>query len=134
MLIRFGKLVYRGSEYEFSSKGFYNSCNGVTNCLAIVKSVDNKLVGGFSPLPFVYHDEEEIPEGGIYAEDKTRKSFIFNISSLRSYSVKDHQKTLKYTKESRGPSFNLDLQIGENVTSNLGHSYECDSSLKIDSL
>ena len=43
MLIRLGKLVYRGSEYEFSAKGFYNCCNGMTNCMAIVKTTNGKL-------------------------------------------------------------------------------------------
>ncbi len=60
MLIRLGKLVYRGSEYEFSAKGFYNCCNGMSNCMAIVKTTNGKLIGGFSPLPLVYHDEEEL--------------------------------------------------------------------------
>ena len=68
------------------------------------------------------------------AVDKTKKSFIFNITNLKSFSVKDSSKALIYQKEQSGPSFGVDLQFGENVTSNLGHSYECDSTLKIDSL
>ena len=39
-----------------------------------------------------------------------------------------------YKKDSAGPSFGEDLQIGESVTSNIGHSYECDPSISIDSL
>ena len=59
-MIRSAKLVYRGSEYDFSPKSFYNRCNGVNNCVAIVKTSNNKVVGGFSPLPLVYHDEDQL--------------------------------------------------------------------------
>jgi len=59
-MIRSAKLIYRGSEYDFSSKSFYNRCNGISNCMAIVKTKNGKLIGGFSPLPLVYHDEEQL--------------------------------------------------------------------------
>lgn len=85
-------------------------------------------------MPLVYHDEEEIPEEGLDAADKTKKSFIFNITQLRSYSLKDVSKALKYRRDCVGPFFGLDLEIGKNVTSNLGQSYESDSTVSIDSL
>lgn len=77
--------------------------------MAIVKTTNGKLIGGFSPLPLVYHDEEELPENGLNAVDKTRKSFIFNITNLKSFSVKDSQKALIYRKGQQGPSFGPDL-------------------------
>ena len=85
-------------------------------------------------MPFVHHDEEEIPEKGLFVEDKTKRSFIFNISSLKSYSLKDRRKAMLYKKDWPGPSFGVDLDIGEVVTSNMGHSYECDPTISIDSL
>lgn len=102
--------------------------------MAIVKTTNNKLVGGFSPQPFVYHDEDLLDEKGIYAADKTKKAFIFNITALKSFSLKDFDKALWYKKDQAGPSFGVDLEIGEDVTSNIGHSYECDSNIVIDSL
>lgn len=54
LLIRNAKLVYRASENDFSSKDFFNSCNGLSNCMAIVKLENGKKVGGFSSLPFVH--------------------------------------------------------------------------------
>jgi hypothetical protein len=134
LMIRSARLIYRGSEYDFSPKSFYNCCNGVTNCMVIVKTANNKLVGGFSPLPLVYHDEEQLTEKGLYADDKTKRSFIFNISGLKSYSLKDFRKALKYKKDAPGPAFGEDLDIGETVTSNIGHSYECEAGISIDSL
>ena len=111
-MIRSAKLIYRGSEYDFSPKSFYNRCNGIINCMAIIKTSNSKLIGGFSPLPLVYHDEEQIPEKGLYVEDKTKRSFIFNISNLRSYNLKNSRKALKYIKDCAGPSFGEDLEIG----------------------
>jgi hypothetical protein len=102
--------------------------------MAIVRTANNKLLGGFTPLPLVHHDEEEINEKGLYVEDKTKRSFIFNISGMKSYSLKDSRKAIWYKQNWPGPSFGEDLDIGESVTSSVGHSYECDSSISIDSL
>lgn len=66
LLIRSAKLIYRASEYDFSPKSFYNRCNGVSNCMAIIKTNNNKLAGGFSPLPLVYHDEDHLTEKGLF--------------------------------------------------------------------
>ena len=77
--------------------------------MAIVKTTNGKLIGGFSPLPLVYHDEEELSENGLHAADKTKKSFIFNITNLKSFSVKDSSKALIYRKDQSGPSFGVDL-------------------------
>ncbi len=132
--IRSAKLIYRASEYDFSPKSFYNCCNGVTNCMALVRTANNKLIGGFCPLPLVHHDEEQLTEKGTYAEDKTKRSFIFNITNLKSYSLKDSRRAIKYRQNSAGPSFGEDLEIGESVTSSVGHSYECDATISIDSL
>jgi hypothetical protein len=43
-------------------------------------------------------------------------------------------KAIRYRREWSGPCFGVDLDINDSVTSNLGHSYDCDSSLVIDSL
>jgi hypothetical protein len=60
-----------------------------------------------------------------YEIDATKKSFIFSITSLRSYSLKDSSKAIQYKKNWPGPCFGVDLDMGESLTSNLGNSYEC---------
>jgi hypothetical protein len=77
--------------------------------MAIIRTSNNKLVGGFSPLPLVHHDEEEIEEKELYAEDKSKRSFIFNISQLKSYNLKNWKKAVLYKKNASGPSFGEDL-------------------------
>jgi len=39
-----------------------------------------------------------------------------------------------YKKGEEGPSFGCDLVIKKEISSNIGHSYECDSNIGIDSL
>jgi hypothetical protein len=58
MLIRSGKLIYRASENQFEPTSFENRCGGISNCLAVVKTVDNKVYGGFSPLPLCNYSSE----------------------------------------------------------------------------
>jgi hypothetical protein len=70
----------------------------------------------------------------LFAEDKSKRSFIFNITGLKSYSLKDSSKAIKYVKNSSGPSFGEDFVIGNGVTSSMGHSYECDKAIAVDSL
>lgn len=60
LLVRSIKLIYRGSESKFSPKDFYNRCNDAANCLVIAKTKNKRLVGGFCPKSFVYHDQDSI--------------------------------------------------------------------------
>lgn len=134
MLIRSAKLIYDAKDNDFSPDSFYNNCLGVYNCLVVVKTNNNRVFGGFCPNPLVYHDREEMGEDLIYQKDDTKKSFIFSITNLKSYSLKDSQKALIYKKDAVGPSFGVDLNIGKEVTSSIGNSYESPEGVQVDSL
>lgn len=54
MLIRHCKLIYRASDSHNNPKSYYNACNNLPNCLALVKLENNKKVGGFSSIPLVH--------------------------------------------------------------------------------
>ena len=58
MLIRSGKLIYRASENNFEPSSFENRCAGILNCLAVIKTVDNKIYGGFSPIALCNYPSE----------------------------------------------------------------------------
>ena len=89
-----------------------------------MRTEDNKVLGGFTPVPLVYDDEEEMVEGEeYYRKDVSKKSFIFSINNLRSYSLKYSERAVKYNQNSVGPSFGVDLNFGKQLTSNLGNSY-----------
>jgi hypothetical protein len=70
----------------------------------------------------------------VYEKDDSKKSFIFSINTLKSYSIKDFQKAVMYKKKSSGPCFGVDLQMGKVLTSNIGHSYESPEGVQVDSL
>ena len=53
---------------------------------------------------------------------------------MKSFSLKDSSKAIKYKKDYPGPCFGEDLDIGKLVTSNLGHSYESSEGVSVDSL
>jgi hypothetical protein len=63
--------------------------------MAIVKGKNGKVYGGYSPAPLVYHDKDEIKQN-VYQKDYTKRSFIFSINNLKSYSLKDSQRALIY--------------------------------------
>jgi hypothetical protein len=104
------------------------SCRSLRNCLVVVKCDNNKIVGGYSPLPLVVENPQN-PEG----EDKLRTSFLFSVSSIKSYSIKEN-KALEYVKGQIGPCFGPDLKIDTEVTSVLGNFYELPETVKADSL
>jgi hypothetical protein len=69
-----------------------------------------------------------------YESDKSSRSFIFNLTNLRSYSIKDNEKALIYRKEAIGPSFGVDLVFDKMVTSSMGNSYEGPDGVVVDSI
>ena len=127
-MIRSMRLAYRGSDGQFLSENFMRSCRSLRNCVALVKCENNKIVGGYSPIPFVT-DGTALDA----VEDKNKSSFIFNLSSIKSYSMRDIH-ALEYSKESVGPHFGPDLRIDQDVTSMLGEFYQLPEGVKAESL
>eukprot|EP01084_Bolivina_argentea_P297093 511760_1 len=44
------KLLYRGSEHGFTSKGFYDKCDMQPNTICIIKTTVNNVFGGFTSI------------------------------------------------------------------------------------
>jgi hypothetical protein len=47
-----------------------------------------------------------------YETDTTKKSFIFSLTNLKSYSLKDSSRAIQYKKDWPGPCFGVDLDMG----------------------
>jgi hypothetical protein len=58
MLIRHSHMLYRASESHFSPKDYFNACNNLPNCMAVVKLENGRKVGGFSSIPLVHPSGE----------------------------------------------------------------------------
>ena len=70
-----------------------------------------------------------------YVEDRSKRSFVFSLTNLASYDLKNSYKAIGYKKNVIGPIFgqDLDLSKGE-AESNLGNSYQCPEGVSVDSM
>lgn len=127
-MIRTMRFVYRASDNSFSSEAFTKGCRSLRNCIVLVKGENNKIVGGYSPLPLIV----ENPQSPDPAEDKLKTSFLFSVSGIKSFSIKD-TKALEYIKGGIGPCFGPDLKVDSEVTSVLGNFYQLPDTIKPDS-
>ena len=83
----------------------------------------------------MHHDLDSLSSEKVnYEQDPTKRSFIFTLNHIRSYSIKDSDKALIYRKESVGPSFGTDLVFDKMVTSSMGNSYEGPEGVAVDSI
>lgn len=46
------KLLYRASENDFSVKRFHQNCDNETDTIVFVQTEFNKIIGGFTPVPW----------------------------------------------------------------------------------
>lgn len=71
----------------------------------------------------------------IYEEDRTKRSFVFSLSNLASFELKDSSKAIAFKKNATGPIFGLDLNLSSRrAESNLGNSYQPAQGVPVDSL
>jgi len=119
------RLLYRASRDGFDPNVFHTKCDDYKATLTIVKSTSGNIFGGFS-------DQSWKPTNNY---KKSNNCWLFSIDHKELYPVKNNIQAT-YTNFSYGPTFGggHDLYIylaagGSGCYSNLGHSYECDSSL-----
>ena len=78
------KLLFRGSEHNFSAAQFHKHCDGIENTLVIIKTEFDKVIGGSTPDKWHSQNKD--------VNDVTGKMFLFSLTLLEKY---------KYTKEKR---------------------------------
>ena len=115
LLIRSAKLIYRATDEGFSEKKYYNSCNNQLNTLTLIKLANDRKAGGFTPVPLVNYDEDNnVPANEIkYVEDRSKRSFVFSLTNLASYDLKNSYKAIGYKKNVMGPIFGEDLDLSK---------------------
>lgn len=70
-----------------------------------------------------------------YEEDKTKRSFIFSLTTIQSFELKDSTKAIAFKKNACGPIFGPDLNLSTTrADSNLGNSYQPAQGISVDSL
>ena len=67
------RLLYRASENDFFASKFHEKCDGIENTLTIVLTQHDKVIGGFTSLPW--------RSEGDWFEDREGTTFLFSLSS-----------------------------------------------------
>ena len=106
------------------------------NCLVLASLNNDRIVGGFSPISLVHHEEDELNgEDIVFENDPTGRSFIFSLTNFQSFELRNPSKAIGYRKGSKGPIFGVDLDLSkEEAESSIGYSYKCLEGIPCDSL
>lgn len=114
-------LLYRASDANFSIKSFHSKCDELTNPLVILIQLnDGSIVGGFTTRN---------TSGKDFKEDYN--AFLFNLSNLTKYSVKDRKKAIYVDGQLMIMFGNNDLLIkGRFMLSKFPESYGFRSDIK----
>lgn len=105
------KLLYRASENDFLVSKFHEKCNGAPNTLTLLLTESDKVIGGFTPLPWR-------SGGGEWYEDPSESTFLFSLSSGERYPLLNKDKAI-WCSHAFGPSFGQpDLEIADRAQAN----------------
>ena len=97
------------------SKDFHNYCDNRGPTLTIIKTTNNKIFGGFTPLNFESY-------GGI-KYDKDDQTFIFSLNLMKKYKMINKEKDAIYCEEKYGPYFGgKDFYIESNMKKGMTYS------------
>ena len=112
------ELIFKMSENGTKSNDFHKYCDNKGPTLILIKTKNNYIFGGFTPLNW---NEEG---GGI--KDESNQTFIFSLNLMKKYDLKNRDKqAIENSKE--GPNFgNIDFKLFENMEK--GQTYADGSS------
>jgi len=103
------KLIYKATRDWFSAKNFQENCQNLQNVLVIAKTDHNKIIGGFSPLPWMIPEETQR-----YLKDLTNSTFLYSVNNKEKYLIKKNCDAICVTKN-HGPIYGRnDLEILDN--------------------
>jgi hypothetical protein len=126
-------LLYRGSRDGFQSSNFHGKCDGRSNTVTIILTVNDGIIGGFTPIAW--------NSRGNYETDHSGKSFVFTLKNARhspprKFALSRLTQAI-FCHSGSGPTFGSGHDIfianecnatSENYT-NFGHSYVNDTGI-----
>lgn len=94
------ELLYRASEHNFSGPKYRELCHGKGNTLVLIKTATNKIIGGFTPVPW------DMNAQGVQLGDPSSKSFIFSVTEKDKFELLESKKNLAVWHSNQcGPCF-----------------------------
>jgi hypothetical protein len=94
--IRFEKIFIMNKNGN-SSKDFHKYCDNNGPTLTLIKTINNKIFGGFTPLNWDISGVDKI--------DENNQTFIFSLSSMKKYDMINKDKSAICCNREYGPSF-----------------------------
>ena len=94
--IRFEKIFIMNKNGS-SSKDFHKYCDNNGPSLTLIKTINNKIFGGFTPLNWDISGVDKI--------DENNQTFIFSLSSMKKYDMINKDKSAICCNREYGPSF-----------------------------
>ena len=108
------ELIFRMSENGTNSEDFHKFCDNKGPTLTLVKTSENKIFGGFTPLSW--------SNDGVYFYDLSNQTFIFSLNLKKKYNMIKKDGYAIYCSKECGPSFgSADFRLNENMK--IGASY-----------
>ena len=100
-------LIFKMSKDGSLSKDFHKACDNQGPTLIIIKSKNNRIFGGFTPLSW--------KDKGGNQYDKSNQTFLFSLNLMKKYDMKNENRfVIKYA--SYGPNFgDWDIKLDENL-------------------
>ena len=90
-------MLYRASDNNFSVKRFHQYCDGEANTIVFVRTEFNKIIGGFTPIPW------RSTNNTVHSDTK-KQSFLFSISLKQKMQLVD-EKAAIFNSSNFGPTF-----------------------------
>ena len=94
--IRFEKIFIMNKNGS-SSKDFHKYCDNNGPTLTLIKTINNKIFGGFTPLNWDISGVDKI--------DENNQTFIFSLNSMKKYDMINKDKSAICCNREYGPSF-----------------------------
>ena len=83
---------------------FHSKCDNIENTLIIIKSIEFRRYGGFTPIAWNSY--------GGYKDDLQLKTFIFSLDKKKIYFLNNGGRNSVFHNENNGPCFGLGPDIG----------------------
>ena len=96
-ILKFEK-IFTMSINGTSCYDFHKYCDNKGPTLTLVKTTNNKIFGGFTPLNWESLD-------GVDKYDKNNQTFIFSLNSMKKFDMINKEKSAIYCNKNNGPYF-----------------------------
>ena len=101
------KLIFKMSKHGYKGEAFHRYCDNEEPTLILIKSKNNHVFGGFTPLSWGKE---------IRPKDKSNQTFVFSLDRNKKFDILDlNEHAIRCNKE-EGPVFgNCDIKVGEDM-------------------